>query len=444
MGNAGNKSFMTYRTGFGVPGYTGFIPMDENLPIPAKEAGSQREKLIIRSAEGVPGDGGTIKRGGSTFREDFSITPAQFAQGILPNPLWDIKGKRPIGDPPFVRRPPDDMQRQFIGASTFSDSYTRNLEPQRYPSDVTKTGQLRQPGTQEPTSSSPFYVTEYAQKAEEGNVHMATKKILPPGPTPKERANRAIQGVNLRIPELTTSYRQSFGKFGKARPSPPSHISPALPHFPGRQPRVTRTRPITLRRCLAGVDPYTKVPNDPSQTNFKASTAEHFQGTTKASYHPPGYAGFIPETGRNLKASQQGVCVDPREGTKHFEQQILFQYPHQVPGYGGYRPQTAINDVGPVRNEGMTTAGRSNISATSGFVPGDLGLSMATLAVTAPQRSVFGKSGSLQKTAFSHESMSGALSDNGRHDAEIYFQKTRPMEGRSVAIIKQGHWNQLV
>uniref|UniRef100_A0A7S3AVZ4 Uncharacterized protein n=1 Tax=Haptolina ericina TaxID=156174 RepID=A0A7S3AVZ4_9EUKA len=397
---------MTYRTGFGVPGYTGFIPMDENLPIPAKEAGSQREKLIIRSAEGVPGDGGTIKRGGSTFREDFSITPAQFAQGILPNPLWDIKGKRPIGDPPFVRRPPDDMQRQFIGASTFSDSYTRNLEPQRYPSDVTKTGQLRQPGTQEPTSSSPFYVTEYAQKAEEGNVHMATKKILPPGPTPKERANRAIQGVNLRIPELTTSYRQSFGKFG--------------------------------------VDPYTKVPNDPSQTNFKASTAEHFQGTTKASYHPPGYAGFIPETGRNLKASQQGVCVDPREGTKHFEQQILFQYPHQVPGYGGYRPQTAINDVGPVRNEGMTTAGRSNISATSGFVPGDLGLSMATLAVTAPQRSVFGKSGSLQKTAFSHESMSGALSDNGRHDAEIYFQKTRPMEGRSVAIIKQGHWNQLV
>jgi len=83
-------------------------------------------------------------------------------------------------------------------------------------------------------------------------------------------------------------------------------------------------------------------------------------------------------------------------------------------------------------------------TGTNGFEPGDLGLSMATLAQTAPQRSIFGKSGSLQKTAFSHESMSGALSDNGRHDAEMYYHKTRPMEGRSVAIIKQGHWGQLI
>jgi len=406
VGNAGNKSFISYRTGFGVPGYTGFVPMEENLPIPAKEAGSKREDLVVRSAEGLPGDGGTIKRAGSSFREDFSITPAQFAVATMPNPLWDIKGKRPVGDPPFIRRPPDDRERHFMGASTFHDAYTNNLVPQQYPSDVTKAGQPRQPGTQEPTSLSPFYTTEYAQKAEEGNVYMATKKVLPPGPAPKERANRNISGVDLRMPELTTSYRDTFGKFG--------------------------------------VDPHSKTPKDPSDINFKAATAENFQGTTKASYHPPGYSGFIPETGRNLKASHQGLCIDPREGTKNFELQILFQYPHQVPGYGGYRPQTAINDEGPVRNEALTTTGRNNISGTNAFVPGDLGLSMATLAATAPQRSVFGKSGSLQKTAFSHESMSGCLSDNGRHDAEMYFHKTRPMEGRSVAIIKQGHWNQLI
>jgi len=406
VGSAGNKSFISYRTGFGVPGYTGFVPVEENLPIPAKEAGSQRAELPIRSAEGLPGDGGTIKRAGSTFREDFSITPAQFAIATMPNPLWDIKGKRPVGDPPFIRRPPDDRERHFMGASTFHDAYTNNLVAQEYPSDVTKTGQARQPGTTEPTSLSPFYTTEYQQKAEEGNMYMATKKVLPPGPEPRERANRNISGVDLRMPELSTSYRDTFGKFG--------------------------------------VDPHSKTPKDPSDINFKAATADNFQGTTKASYHPPGYSGFIPETGRNLKATHQGLCIDPREGTKNFELQILFQYPHQVPGYGGYRPQTAINDVGPVRNEAKTTTGRNNISGTNAFEPGDLGLSMATLAATAPQRSVFGKSGSLQKTAFSHESMSGALSDNGRHDAEMYYHKTRPMEGRSVAIIKQGHWNQLI
>jgi len=406
VGNAGNKSFCSYRMGVGVPGYTGFVPVEENLAIPTKEAGAMRADLVLRSSEGVAGDGGTIKRAGSTFREDFSITPAQFAEGTQPNPLWDIKGKRPVGDPPFIRRPPDTFERPFIGASTFSDSYNRALKPQEYPSDVTKTGQLRPPGTHEPVGLSPFYTTEYMQKSEEGNVHMATKKVLPPGPAPKERANRDLTGVNLRIPELSTSYRDTFGKFG--------------------------------------VDPHSKTPKDPSEINFKASTAENFQGTTKASYHPPGYSGFIPETGRNAKATVQGLCTEPRESTKNFEQQILFQFPHQIPGYGGYRPQTAINDVGPVRNEALTTTGRNMISGTNGFEPGDLGLSMATLAQTAPQRSIFGKSGSLQKTAFSHESMSGALSDNGRHDSEMYYHKTRPMEGRSVAIIKQGHWGQLI
>ena len=100
--------------------------------------------------------------------------------------------------------------------------------------------------------------------------------------------------------------------------------------------------------------------------------------------------------------------------------------------------------MGPVRNETATTAGRNNISGTNGFEPFDLGLSMQALATAAPARSVYGKSSSLNKTAFSHESMTGALSDNGRHDAEMYYHKTRPWEGRSVAIIKQGHWNQIM
>ena len=186
-----------------------------------------------------------------------------------------------------------------------------------------------------------------------------------------------------------------------------------------------------------------RLPSDATQINFTASTAENYQGTTKATYHPPGYSGFIPETGRNPHASAQGVCPAERTGTKNFELQTLFQYPQNIPGYAGYRPQTAVNDVGPIRDESKTTAGRDNISATSGFVPGDLGLSLQTLAATAPQRSQFGKTGSLNKNAFSHESMTGSLSDNGRHDAEMYYRTVRPMEGRSVAIIKQGHWNQL-
>ena len=49
----------------------------------------------------------------------------------------------------------------------------------------------------------------------------------------------------------------------------------------------------------------------------------------------------------------------------------------------------------------------------AGFVPGDLGLSMSTLAKTAPMRSVHGIQGALHKEVFSHESLDGMLSENG-------------------------------
>jgi hypothetical protein len=406
VGNAGNKSFCSYRLGVGVPGYTGFVPMPENIDIPAKRGCAQRAEVARGSA--AHGDGGTLVQPMSTTKSDYSLTPAQFAKGTAPNPLWDLKGKRPVGDPPFIRRPKDDMDRRFVGGSTFSDSYDAGHErhPQDYPSNVTRTGQLIPSGAKHAAAGAdPFYTTEYMQKSEEGNLLMATKKVLPPGPAPKERANRHISGVALKNPRLETSYRNAFGAFGE--------------------------------------DPLSKLPADRTQFNLKASTAENYQGTTKATYHPPGYSGFIPETGRNGLATQQGKCVVRREGTKNFELQTLFQYPHQLPGYAGYRAQTAINDVGPVRDESLTTSGRDNIAGTNGFQPGDLGLSMKTLAERAPQRSQNGKTGSMVKEAFSHESQTGVLSENGRHEAEMYYRTVRPMEGRSVAIIKQGHWNSL-
>lgn len=402
---AANKSFICYRLGVGVPGYTGMVPMEENIDIPTKTGCAARAKTD--RGYGSHGDGGTIKKPLSSFSIDFQLSPAQFAEGTAPNPLWDSKAARPIGDPPYIRRPPDTMDRRFFHDSTFNGAYNQgaHLQQQDYPSDVTATGMLRPPGTVNRKEPSPFYTTEYMQKSEEGNLLMAVKKVLPPGPEPKVRANRQFSGVALREPELKTSYREAYGAYG--------------------------------------VDPRSKLPADPTQINFTASTAEYFQGTSKATYHPPGYSGFVPETGRNPHASHQGLCKQPREGTKNFELQTLFQYAHQLPGYAGYRPQTAINDVGPVRNELASTTGRVNVMATSGFKPGDLGLSMKTLAATAPQRSKFGCKDSLIAEAFSHESLTGNISDNGRHEAECYYKTVRPMEGRSVAIIKQGHWNQL-
>lgn len=401
---------MSYRLGVGVPGYTGFVPMEENIDIPAKAGCAARAPMD--RGHGAHADGGTLLYTKSTTKKAFALTPEQFADATAPNPLWDVKGKRPIGDPPFIRRPKDDIDRKFLAGSTFSDSYNAglHLKQHAYPSNVTLTGQLRPAGANNVAPADildkpdPFYTTEMMQRSAEGNLTQAIKRVLPPGPVPRERANRQISGVALKEPTLTSTYRLAYGVFG--------------------------------------TDPQSKAPMEPMHINLYASTSENYQGTTKATYHPPGYSGFIPETGRNPHATQQGLCVKERTGTKNFELQTLFQYPQQMPGYSGYRPQTAINDVGPIRNEALTTSGRDNILGSNGFQPFDLGLSMKTLAPTAPQRSVFGKTGSMVKEAFSHESLTGAVSENGKHEAEMYYRSVRPMEGRSVAIIKQGHWNQ--
>ena len=227
---AGNKSFCSYRLGLGVPGYTGFVPMEENIDIPTKTGCAARAKLDRGAA--AHGDGGAVMKPKSSFKTDFSLTPAEFAQGTAPNPLWDLKAKKPVGDPPFIRRPVDDVDRRFFGASTFHDSFDAGLEKtqQEYPSNVTHTGQLRPSGAQNsaPVDAdvpNPFYTSEYMQKSEEGNLLMATKKVLPPGPAPRERANRQISGVALKNPQLTTSYRQSYGPFG-SDPLCASHAAP--------------------------------------------------------------------------------------------------------------------------------------------------------------------------------------------------------------------------
>ena len=398
VNQAGNKSFCSYRMGVGVPGYTGFVPVQENISVPHKEASVMRAETCHANERG---DGGSLKGPETTHKQDFSLTPAQFGEATAPNALWDTKCARPVGDPPFVRRPSaDEGGRKFVATSSYRD-YDAGLKSREYPTEMTNLGQLRPPsvaGRERCGTPNPFYTTESSDKGTQ--VLRALKPSTAPA-QPASRPRRAAGSVNLRDAEMSTSYRTDFG--------------------------------------LYGCDPSTKTARDPTQICQRATTAEHFAGTSKAAYHPPGYSGFIPATRRNPQASQHGALAKPRD-RGNWELSTLFQYAHQMPGCAGYRPQTTINDVGPSRVVDATTTDRFMRAGACGFVPGELGLSMKTLAKTAPQRAAHGKSGAIKKHLFSHESITGALSDNGQHDAEMYYHKSRPYEGRSVAIIKQGHW----
>jgi len=394
--NAGNKSFCSYRMGTGIPGYTGFVPVHENISVPVKCAPS-----LPSHHTGTRGDGGALKPVETTHKNDFSLTPAQFGAATAPNALWDIKGSRPVGDPPFIRRPVNDVEQPFIATASYGE-YDRGLQAREYPANVTQLGQLRPPSTIGKTPTrDPLYMTETAEKG--AQISRAYKPFTAPAKAQRQRANKDILSVKLHEPELQTNYRTDFGAFGQ--------------------------------------NPRERTAKTPQEVSLNATTAEQFQGTSKATYHPPGYSGFIPASGRNAHATVQGQMSSSRQPGK-WELSTLFQYAYSLPGTASYRPRTTINDVGPIRDEALTTTGRFTTDGACHFKPGDLGLSMQTLAKTAPLRSVHGKRGQLKADLFTHESIAGSLSDNGQHDAETYYHRSRPFEGRSVSIIKEGHWAQ--
>ena len=160
VGQGGNKSFCSYRMGMGIPGYTGFVPVHENISVPHKGPRAPTRHT------GARGDGGALMPTQTTHKNDFSLTPAEFGAATAPNALWDIHADRPVGDPPFIRRPESTAdQAVFRGTATYSE-IDRGLEKPDFPENVTNLGQMRPQSVagKKPTDN-PLYITESAEKA---------------------------------------------------------------------------------------------------------------------------------------------------------------------------------------------------------------------------------------------------------------------------------------
>ena len=90
------------------------------------------------------------------------------------------------------------------------------------------------------------------------------------------------------------------------------------------------------------------------------TNAELGEGTSKTSFHIPGYSGTIPAGSRNPVAAAQGLAAQPRrkEGTmRMYYRQNMVGYT----GWGSSPPLHASNDRGPA-------ACGANPATTSGAV----------------------------------------------------------------------------
>jgi hypothetical protein len=82
-------------------------------------------------------------------------------------------------------------------------------------------------------------------------------------------------------------------------------------------------------------------------------------GTTRDTYHIPGYSGFIPASKRNPVVKEQGEAYHPRP----IKNNLRLIYSHDLPGYTGHKPRAARNDIGEKKGgrDPRTTSGSAAI-----------------------------------------------------------------------------------
>lgn len=117
-----------------------------------------------------------------------------------------------------------------------------------------------------------------------------------------------------------------------------------------RPPIVAGEDPMTSYKRDYGRDPLLRVAAEDGRATFvkNASTNEFFSGTTKCTLtHTPGYAGFVPATAANFDTFSR-LARRPRTEPEHvrvMKTSLHRTMIHQVPGYTGFHPDAATNNV---------------------------------------------------------------------------------------------------
>jgi len=88
------------------------------------------------------------------------------------------------------------------------------------------------------------------------------------------------------------------------------------------------------------------------------------KGTTRGTYHIPGYQGYLPSNTDNPRCAEIEVGDKERKRWSN----IADQYHLNIPGYSAHIPENAINDKGTRQLTRMTTFGR-DYGRMAGYIP---------------------------------------------------------------------------
>jgi len=104
-----------------------------------------------------------------------------------------------------------------------------------------------------------------------------------------------------------------------------------------------------------GVNPIEKLSRTVHMPPVPKSHETLLLGTTKSTYHIPGYTGHLPKSLVVPDTWDQAHGVNSRATI--LKQNITENYQTRVPGYSGHRPSNAVNDRGTLRQLCFSTAG---------------------------------------------------------------------------------------
>lgn len=383
-------------------GYAGFVPTSEITPIPIKDTTQHTGKK--RSSGSARGMGGLVVESAPTESlTAYTMTPDMFPKDMAARASGALSPYNPFHDGKSIKAKP------FIGESTYQQEILSGAQKTELVASgaagLFVGGAIRPEAT---GAKNVLYETTTQQKQAEAlevaavfRPHVWVGGYQPPPPLPnaqeRERLVRDFKSIEQAATRanMDTSYRRSFG---------------------GRD-----------------FNPRSTIPMNIGDFSLKASTKELFLGTAKAVEHIPGYTGFVAAAPGNRRAQEHSKTV-LKASTKRMLLSDLAQYPRNIPGYLGFQPRAFANQAERQRDLTLTTTGRASLAGSYNFAPGELNISMPAENKVGYSKTSNGVSSKLVSDFFTHAAL--MVSDNGVANAGAYYKLLRPLEGRSMAIVK--------
>mmetsp|Transcript_10246 Transcript_10246/g.25089 ORF Transcript_10246/g.25089 Transcript_10246/m.25089 type:complete len:439 (-) Transcript_10246:230-1546(-) len=399
MGQAGNKSTLSYRADIGVPGYTGYIPSSSSIQVPikgstqhiGKDAGAQtaRRLAATATADAVPQSLYTTMS--KTLEPEAYGVPKKTGGGY-----WIGHGDANS----------NGQSKPFIAGTTYKHevcetarrpeqvalSSPRGMKASIFPTHTSLAAMKTARHEQWPAAGGDAvgYTSEYDR--------MVVKDPLTGGLV---AAGSPRRGESVGAATARTAMEKGPRRMRVTRVT---------------EPRFDGTTVYAANYGDYGSDPLARSATNETGITQCASTGEFNLGTTRATRHVPGYSGFINKAHYNSTAvaAAGGELSRPAEKDSMLLSALDQFSRGSVPQYGGFRPQVPLNiqpSQGPIKT---TTSGHGNYQATK-------------LPLKPLDNANFHNIESGVMSFFTAGTLS--VSDNGIANAERYYAHVRPKEG---------------